>query len=107
MRLLRASIAAIAVLASACNPKGTAPPCAAVGQSFCQPATGASFCTALPSDPANCGTCSNKCASPSGGTATCSAGVCGGGCTGGKTACSGACTDTTVDHENCGACGTA
>jgi Stigma-specific protein, Stig1 len=55
---------------------------------------------------AHCGRCGNACGAPSGGTATCAAGTCGGTCPAGQTVCSGACVDTQTSATNCGACGT-
>ncbi|MHB8416744.1 MAG: hypothetical protein ACYDCL_01625 [Myxococcales bacterium] len=57
-------------------------------------------CTSMSSDPNNCGSCGNVCAS-----GTCAGGVCSTGCASGLSLCSGACTDTSTDPNNCGGCG--
>src|SRR5467141_3238747 len=103
MRLLLVPIAAIAVLSSACNPKGAAPP--PCGGTICN-VGGVPTCIDLTTDAANCGACANKCVSPTGGTSTCSAGACVTTCTSpNNLACNGKCVDKNTDHDNCAGCG--
>ena len=59
-------------------------------------------CVDLSTDPNNCNTCGNRCATGQ----SCVGGTCsGGGCPPGTTNCGGACVDTSGDANNCGACG--
>src|SRR5690606_40971938 len=53
-------------------------------------------------DPAHCGACDDACATGE----SCMAGSCVGTCGGGLTSCDGTCTNTDIDPNNCGACGT-
>ncbi|MFO0604471.1 MAG: hypothetical protein U0324_14920 [Polyangiales bacterium] len=55
----------------------------------------------------NCGACGHTCAAPTGGSASCTSGVCGAACTASQTNCSGVCRDLAEDEANCGACGRA
>lgn len=54
-------------------------------------------------DPANCGSCGNKCPANN----TCSCGTCTPPCTGGLSPCCGQCVDVLKDSNNCGTCGNA
>jgi hypothetical protein len=70
--------------------------CCATGTACCN-----GTCTALNSDPHNCGACGNVCVEP---TPICNQGVCG-ACPGGATFCNGVCTNVAFDTLNCGGCG--
>ncbi len=60
--------------------------------------------TSTATSPSSCGTCGHACAAPSGGTATCTASVCGGACPSGQTMLVNfVCVDTRVDPNWCGA----
>jgi hypothetical protein len=58
-------------------------------------------CTAVNSDPNNCGACGNVCPES---TPICNQGTCS-GCPAGGTYCNGVCTNTAFDPSNCGGCG--
>jgi uncharacterized protein (TIGR02266 family) len=73
-----------------------APTCANTAEVFC-----GDTCVAVASDPANCGSCGNRCAA---GT-VCSAGTCADSCAAGLTNCVGACVDTATSADHCGGCG--
>jgi hypothetical protein len=60
-------------------------------------------CVHLGTDPLNCGSCANACASGS----VCAAGTCAVSCQAGSTNCTGQCIDTQTDNANCGTCGNA
>ncbi len=60
--------------------------------------------TALNTTPTRCGSCTTSCPVPTGGSATCSAGVCGVACSSGRSNCGGACVATNT-VANCGSCG--
>ncbi len=60
--------------------------------------------TALNSTPTRCGSCATNCPVPTGGSATCSGGVCGTACPSGRSNCGGACVATNT-AANCGSCG--
>jgi len=64
-------------------------------------------CVNPQSNDQNCGACGRVCAAPTGGSATCTGGVCGSSCPAGATNCSGVCRDLQTDTANCGACGRA
>jgi Stigma-specific protein, Stig1 len=60
-------------------------------------------CTAVNSDPNNCGACGNVCP---GSSPSCNQGVCiANGCAAGLTSCGGFCVNTNADSKNCGTCG--
>ncbi len=61
-----------------------------------------SGCSALVSDPLNCGACGNVCSNG----LVCSSNQCSTSCAAGQTACGAGCTDPLTDPNNCGTCGT-
>ncbi len=76
------------------------------------PLHGGGQCVDLTSDPNNCQLCGHDCPVPTGGSATCTNGVCGGACATGGTVCDadattnngGACRSLGTDPANCGTC---
>lgn len=56
------------------------------------------YCAKLTDDPANCGTCGNRCTTAQ----ICTSGTC---CSPGQDACGGVCTVLATDANNCGVCG--
>ncbi|MCA9598400.1 MAG: hypothetical protein KC776_34040 [Myxococcales bacterium] len=61
--------------------------------------------TNLNTDTNHCGTCTNACNPPSGGSSVCNNGTCGFDCTGGLLKCGAGCVDSNTDEGNCGSCG--
>jgi hypothetical protein len=61
------------------------------------------ICTDTATDPHNCGSCANPCASGQ----SCGLGECVPGCPAGTTRCGGACIDLLLDPQHCGTCGAA
>src|SRR5690348_9488543 len=62
-------------------------------------------CVDVTTDVGNCGACGVGCVPPTGGTVSCSAGVCVASCPAGQAVCGGTCIPVGSDNNNCGACG--
>ncbi len=58
----------------------------------------------LNTDTNHCGSCTNPCNPPSGGSSVCNNGTCGFDCTGGLLKCGASCVDSKTDESNCGSC---
>jgi hypothetical protein len=97
-----------------CNPQHVNnPTCASGACGYDQCAAGYGDCdgdktngceTNLLTDKTHCGVCSTVCPTPSGGTAVCNGGTCGGSCSSPYTLCNSSCVNYSNDVSNCGSC---
>jgi hypothetical protein len=91
--------------AGQCGTTFVCPTGASVCAGFCGDPQSCPICSFLDVDPAHCGSCSNPCVIPEGGTVSCASGTCVPHCPQGTTYCGGKCVDTSRNGDNCGMCG--